>query len=87
MLIHAHARAVLPDHLIGRGLTLQNLAVFLGVFVLQWATGFIVGGFEAPNGTTSIDAYQIMFAFLASVTVLALSIYVWIQDVTVQGKT
>ena len=87
MLVHAHARAVLPDHLVGRGLTLQNLAVFLGVFVLQWATGFIVGGFEAPNGTTSIEAYQMLFAFLASVTVLALAIYVWIQDVTVHGKT
>ena len=29
MLNHAHARAVLPDHLVGRGLTLQNVAVFL----------------------------------------------------------
>ena len=86
MLIHAHARAVLPDHIVGRGLTLQNLAVFLGVFVLQWATGFIVGGFDAPDGIAPVDAYQTLFAFLAGVTVVALCIYVWIQDVSVRGE-
>jgi len=85
MLIHAHARAVLPDHIVGRGLTLQNLAVFLGVFVLQWATGFIVGSFDAPGGIAPISAYQMLFGFLAGVTVLALCIYVWIQDVSVRG--
>ena len=49
-LIHAHARAILPDRLIGRGLTLQNLSVMLGVFVLQAIAGVIVGAF-APEGT------------------------------------
>ena len=39
MLNHAHARAVLPDHLVGRGLTLQNVAVFFGVATMQGATG------------------------------------------------
>jgi len=39
MLNHAHARAVLPDHLVGRGLTVQNLSAFLGVAVLQSASG------------------------------------------------
>ena len=86
MLIHAHARAVLPDHIVGRGLPLQNLAVFLGVFVLLWATGFIVGGFDAPDGIAPVDAYQALFAFLAGVTVVALCIYVWIQDVSVRGE-
>ena len=50
MLIHTHARAILPDRLIGRGLTLQNLSVMLGVFVLQAIAGVIVGAF-APEGT------------------------------------
>ena len=41
MLIHAHARAVLPDNLMGRGLTLQNLAVMLGVFVVASFAMFV----------------------------------------------
>ena len=81
MLIHAHARAVLPDHIVGRGLTLQNLAVFLGVFIIQWATGFIVGGYDMTDGAAPIAAYQAVFGFLAVITVLALSVYVWIDDV------
>ena len=84
MLIHAHARAILPDHIVGRGLTLQNLAVFLGVFIIQWATGFIVGGYDMTDGAAPIAAYQAVFGFLAVITVLALSVYVWIDDVQTQ---
>ena len=84
MLIHAHARAVLPDHIVGRGLTLQNLAVFLGVFIIQWATGFIVGGYDMTDGAAPIAAYQAVFGFLAVITVLALTVYVWIDDVQTQ---
>ena len=81
MLIHAHARAILPDNIVGRGLTLQNLAVFLGVFVIQWATGFIVGSFDSVEGAAPTAAYQAVFIFLAGITVLALAVYVWIGDV------
>ena len=81
MLIHAHARAILPDNIVGRGLTLQNLAVFLGVFVIQWATGFIVGSFDSVEGVAPTAAYQAVFIFLAGITVLALAVYVWIGDV------
>lgn len=81
MLIHAHARAVLPDHLVGRGLTFQNVAVFLGVFVIQSATGFIVGDFEAVGGLAPEAAYRAVFGFLAVATLASLAIYLWIIDV------
>lgn len=81
MLIHAHARAVLPDHLVGRGLTLQNLAVFLGVFVIQAVSGFIVGGFSAPRGLAPEAAYQAVFGFLAAATLVAVIIYLRVRDV------
>ncbi|MEE8444715.1 MAG: MFS transporter, partial [Alphaproteobacteria bacterium] len=46
MILHAHARAILPDHLVGRGLTVQNTAAFVSVFVMQWVSGIIVGAFQ-----------------------------------------
>lgn len=81
MLIHAHARAVLPDHLVGRGLTLQNLAVFLGVFVIQSVSGFIVGGFTETGAAAPEAAYRWVFGFLALVTLAALAIYLRADDV------
>lgn len=82
MLIHAHARAVLPDHLVGRGLTLQNLAVFLGVFVIQSVSGYIVGYFTEGGGPTPVAAYQAVFGFLAVATLIALLVYLRVRDIS-----
>ena len=81
MLIHAHARALLPDHLVGRGLTLQNLAVFLGVFVIQSITGFIVGSLGAAGGPAPEIAYRAVFGFLALMTLIAVAVYLRADDV------
>ncbi|MEQ9639463.1 MAG: MFS transporter [Alphaproteobacteria bacterium] len=81
MLLHAHARAMLPDHLIGRGMTFQNLAVFLGVFAFQAATGVIVGQFETVDGAAPELAYRCVYAFLAACTVVALFFYRHTGDV------
>lgn len=81
MLIHAHARAVLPDHIVGRGLTLQNLAVFLGVFAIQTASGFIIGYFAAGRDIAPEIAYRGVFGFLALITLVSLAIYLWVRDV------
>ncbi len=81
MLVHAHARAVLPSHLVGRGLTLQNLAVFVGVFVLQALSGLIVGRFGVAGGAAPEVAYRAVFGFLAAMTTLALAIYLRADDV------
>lgn len=75
MLNHAFARAVLPDHLIGRGLTFQNLAVFLGVAVIQSVSGLIVGGFDSGGGQSPEIAYRWIFGFLAVLLVAAAAIF------------
>jgi hypothetical protein len=80
MLSHAHARAVLPAHLVGRGLTLQNLVVFLGVFVMQALSGFIVGAFGTTAGAAPEAAYRAVFGGLALVTAIALAIYLRCED-------
>lgn len=81
VLVHSHARAVLPDHLVGRGLTLQNLANFLGVFVVQSVSGFIVGAFAEVGGSAPEAAYRTVFGFLAAVTLVALLAYLPVRDV------
>ena len=75
MLNHAHARAILPDHLVGRGLTFQNLAVFLGISILQSASGLIVGAFEGSATATPETAYRAVFAFLAVCLIIAAAIF------------
>lgn len=86
MLIHAHARAILPDRLIGRGLTLQNLAVMLGVFVLQAVTGVIVGAFAAEGAEAPEIAYRATFAFLALSLTAGIAAYARIDDVSPGGR-
>ena len=82
MLNHAHARAILPDHLIGRGLTFQNLAVFMGVAVIQSASGLIVGGFDHVDGRSPEIAYRWIFAFLAVLLIVAAAIFAKATDTT-----
>ena len=81
MLNHAHARAVLPDHLVGRGLTLQNVAVFFGVATMQSATGFIVGRFTEVGEAAPDIAYRSVFGFLAVMIVISLVLYLPVRDV------
>lgn len=75
MLIHAYARTILPDHLVGRGLTLQNLAVFLGISVLQSVSGLIVGAFEPVGDAAPEAAYRAVFGFLALCLVAAAAVF------------
>lgn len=81
MLNHAHARSVLPDHLVGRGLTLQNVAVFFGVTAMQSATGFIVGAFADAGQSAPEVAYRSVFAFLALMIVVSVLLYLPVRDV------
>jgi predicted MFS family arabinose efflux permease len=73
--ITAHGRSLFPPEFVGRGLTLLNLGTMGGVFVLQAATGAVVGLFDAPGGVYPIDAYRAAFAFEATVLGLATLIY------------
>ena len=85
MLNHAHARAVLPDHLVGRGLTLQNVAVFFGVAAMQSVTGLIVGGFTEVGEAAPDVAYRSVFGFLALMIVVSLLLYLPVRDIKIMS--
>ena len=78
MVLHAHARAIFPEHLVGRGLTVQNTVAIGAVFLMQWASGAIVERFADASDPSY--AYRVVFAFLAAATVSALLVYMRIED-------
>ncbi|RMD88547.1 MAG: MFS transporter [Alphaproteobacteria bacterium] len=77
----AHARALYPEHAIGRGMTLANMAVMGGVGVLQPLGGtiahWIAGGAAAG---LPVASYRGVFGFLGLVLSLALAIYATAAD-------
>lgn len=80
MLLHAHARAVLPANLLGRGLTLQNTASIFGVFLWQSLTGLIVGAFADAGAAAPETAYRTVFGFLGAVSLAGLLVYSGCED-------
>lgn len=78
MVLHAHARAIFPEHLVGRGLTVQNTVAIGAVFLMQWASGAIVERFADVSDPAY--AYRIVFGFLAAATLAALLVYMRIED-------
>ena len=79
--ILAHGRAFFSDQLVGRALTTVNCVIFVGVGIIQVATGFIVGAFPvSAEGAAPEIAYRAVFGFLAVVVVLALVFYARTED-------
>jgi MFS family permease len=81
LVLHAHARSILPDHLVGRGMTFQNTAGMGGIFVMQSATGLIIGAFENGGLPVPEIAYRLAFGFLAAMLLLSLLVYRKVGDV------
>lgn len=78
--ITAHGRALLPAKFVGRGLTLLNLGTMGGVFIMQAATGAVVGLFDAPGGVYPVEAYRAAFLCIAAVLAVCALIYMLAHD-------
>lgn len=71
----AQGRALFPPQLVGRGLTLFNLATMGGAFALQFATGIVIE-FMAPNQTVyPLAAYQAAFGMQAVLLAISIGCY------------
>jgi len=77
-LLMAHARAFLPAHLTGRGVTLMNFFSIGGAGAMQFATGAVVTAATVPGQPQA--AYESLFLFYAVMLVLALAIYLGARD-------
>jgi predicted MFS family arabinose efflux permease len=77
-LLMAHARAFVPAHLTGRGVTLMNFFSIGGVGMMQFATGGVVTAWSVPGEPTS--GYVALFVFYALMVGLALIAYLFSRD-------
>ncbi|MGO4836644.1 MFS transporter, partial [Rhizobiaceae sp. 2RAB30] len=77
-LLMTHARAFVPAHLIGRGVTLMNFFAIGGVGVMQFATGGVVTANAVPGEPAA--AYTALFAFYAAMLGISLLVYLFAKD-------
>lgn len=80
-IVLAHARALVPDRLAGRGLTTVNTGVMMAAAVMQIAVGAVIGA-VAPSetGQGSQDGYRAAFGFMAGMAAIAFLIYLRVED-------
>jgi len=78
-MITTHGRAIFPNHLVGRGMTTNNMSVFLGAAILQWLSGLVIGA-ALDAGLSEAEAFRVMFGFLAVLLVIGVSVYSRIDD-------
>ena len=77
VILAAHCRGFVPDHLAGRAITAMGLVGVGMIFVAQWATGLIV---DAANGGGEIG-YRLVFASVAALVTGAALIYLRVRDI------
>lgn len=76
----AHGKALFPPHLVGRGMTLLNMASMGGVFLSQAITGVLISLFPVEHGVYPLAAYQAVFGFQAAVLLASCAIYLGSRD-------
>jgi predicted MFS family arabinose efflux permease len=77
-LLMAHARAFVPAHLTGRGVTLMNFFAIGGVGVMQLLTGGVVTAASVAGEPTA--AYGALFSFYTATLGVALVVYLLARD-------
>jgi nitrate/nitrite transporter NarK len=85
-MVMAHGRAFLPQHLVGRGVTLINLFGIGAAGVMQIATGRLHAAFTPSanmiNSAPPSTPYAALFLFYASLTAVGLVLYAFSKDRT-----
>ncbi len=77
----AHGRGLLPLRLLGRGLTVLNMANILGVSAVQFLSGWLIASLTQPGEAAPEHAYRMAFALFAACLGISLVIYAaWVPD-------
>jgi MFS family permease len=75
----AHGRAFVPDHLLGRGITLLNLLFIGGAGVLQPVSGWVMTHLKEA-GAEAEAAYSRLHIGFGAILLAALAVYLWSED-------
>ncbi len=81
-MIMTHGRGIFPDRLIGRGISIMNTCVMLGVACMQTLSGVILGAFQPlADGARPELAYRTLFGVMCVVLIFAVAVYSRVADV------
>lgn len=87
VLVVAHGRAIAPDRLVGRAVTLFNIGTMGGAAAMQWLSGWVIGTIAGAGVTVLPEtAYRAMFALLAGALALAVLAYIGVPEQAAQTK-
>lgn len=81
----AHARALVPERLVGRGLTAVNTGIMASIALMQIAVGAVVGWMSEPGSTEPALAYRVAFGFIACMALISTLGYVRVRDCKPHG--
>jgi len=85
MLAFAHARALVPSAVIGRGVAVTNMGIMSAIALMQLLFGWMVGFFPAEDGAIPEVAYRVAFGGVAALSIVAILIYAPIKDYKPRG--
>ena len=75
VLIIRHVKTLMPQHMMGRGLTLANLFGFGGVGCMQVLSGWIMSQYNVTGGAYPAAAYAVLFTATGCLVLAASLIY------------
>jgi MFS family permease len=78
--VMAHARSLVPPHLLGRTITLINIGTMGGGFLVQFVSGAVIALFPAPGGIYPLGAYQLVFGLQAALVLAGIVAYFGSRD-------
>lgn len=74
ILQYSEVRAAYPAHLVGRGLGLFTMSMFMGVALMQWFTGFVGNVVKAQGG----DIYAAVLLTIAALLAAGALAFAWL---------
>ena len=74
----AHGKSFVPDHLMGRGVTLLNFCSIGGAGIFQWLSGPVVELYANP--ANPVSQYEALFTFYSILMGTTLVIYIFSRD-------
>ncbi len=82
---HAHARGLVPAHLMGRGVAASNMGIMIAIAGAQFMFGWTLSAFPAVAGVPPEIAYRTAFGVQAAVALIGLVIFLRVPDVRPRG--
>lgn len=82
---YAHARGLVPQHLLGRGVATSNMGIMTAIAVMQMTFGWILGLWASGSGIAEATGYRAAFGLQSLLSLAALAFYLPIRDVKPRG--